>query len=190
MSNSMSRSKFTLRTLKVKQGFSLVELLVVVTILGILSAIAVPNLIASRRAANESGAVANCRSLHSAQTTHFSVHGSYALTLGRLVLTGYLDDRFGKALGDNSANINGYRYHMLSPTASVINDTSLQITNRYVFHAHPIVSSTTNRLGSGGRTFYISSDEGMLYSGIGDISMSTDANAGPDSGSTMKPLAP
>jgi prepilin-type N-terminal cleavage/methylation domain-containing protein len=192
MNNNTPSSKFALRKPTSKQkGFSLIELLIVVVIIGIIAAIAVPNLIASRRAANEAAAIANCRSLHSAQTTHFSVYGAYAATLGRLVLTGYLDDRFGKTLGNNAAKVNGFNYHMIAPTSDFTKNTTTQTTNRYIFHAHPIVSSTTNPLGSGGRTFYISSDEGLLYSALGNPGISTGATAIPTAGSTViKPLTP
>lgn len=62
--------------MKNQKGFSLVELLVVVIIIAIVAAIAIPNLLASRRAANESSAIASLRTIHSAQATYFATTGS------------------------------------------------------------------------------------------------------------------
>lgn len=60
---------------KNEKGFSLVELLVVVIIIAIVAAIAIPNLLASRRAANEASAISTLRTYHSAEATYQATQG-------------------------------------------------------------------------------------------------------------------
>jgi type IV pilus assembly protein PilA len=59
-----------------KRGFSLVELLIVVTIILIIAAIAIPNLLRSRMAADESSAVATLRVLNNSEVTYAMTYNS------------------------------------------------------------------------------------------------------------------
>src|SRR5437868_9982862 len=69
-----------------QKGFSLIELLIVVAIILIIAAIAIPNLLRARIAANESSAVASVRTLNTAQVSYNSAYPTvgYAATLASL----------------------------------------------------------------------------------------------------------
>jgi len=58
------------------RGFSLIELLIVVAIILIIAAIAIPNLLRSRIAANQASAIASCRTINTAEVTYSSSYGA------------------------------------------------------------------------------------------------------------------
>lgn len=66
------------RAMRKSQGFSLIELLIVVAIILIIAAIAVPSLLRARMAANESAMVGDTRTVISAEATFSSTAGAFA----------------------------------------------------------------------------------------------------------------
>lgn len=68
------------------RGFSLIELLIVVAIILIIAAIAIPNLLRARIAANESSAVSSVRSINTAEYTYNTAfpNSGYATALANL----------------------------------------------------------------------------------------------------------
>ncbi len=67
--------------LRKSKGFSLIELLIVVAIILIIAAIAIPNLLRSRIAANEASAVGSLRTLNTTSVTYSSSCGGFPGTL-------------------------------------------------------------------------------------------------------------
>lgn len=132
-------------------GFSLIELLVVVAVIGVISAIAVPNLLASKRAANEGSAIASLRTITSAQMTYRSMYGgdkNYASSNSDLAAVNLIDN----ILGANAPAVkSGYKF------------TVSGAAGEYDVSAVPVLIGST-----GTRSFY-TNETGVIYSMPGSI---------------------
>ena len=72
-----------------EKGFSLIELLIVVAIILIIAAIAIPSMLKARAAANQASAVGSLRTLNTAEVTYASTYNTgYSSTLAQLGGTG------------------------------------------------------------------------------------------------------
>src|SRR6516165_10582244 len=92
-------------SMKREQGFSLLELLIVVAIILIIATIAIPSLLRSRQSAQESSAVSQLRTINTAEVTYIGNNqGSYG-DIPSLITQGLLDGRF-------SGSMSGYNYNI------------------------------------------------------------------------------
>lgn len=108
---------------KGKEGFSLLELLIVVAIILIIATIAVPSLLRSRQASNESAAVGDMRAINSAETTYASSNAQQFATLVQLSGAGLVDSRFNAGAG--SVTLHGETYS--ADGATITDPTTSQV---------------------------------------------------------------
>ena len=128
-----------------RKGFTLVEIMIVVAIIALLAAIAIPNLLSARMTANTAASKANIRALSTAAETYSTANsGNYPDTVARLTTfigsaASYCADAAGGA-----TTVQGYEYRCTLATGG------------YTLVANPVTVGTT------GTTTYTATTGGVL----------------------------
>ena len=118
--------------MKSNRGFSLLELLIVVAIILIIATIAIPSLLRSRQAAQESSAVAQLRTVNTAQVTYLSSNSGAYGSIPELITQGLLDARF-------SGSVSGYTFTVTATGSDYTASATPTSTNagRFGYYATP-----------------------------------------------------
>jgi type IV pilus assembly protein PilA len=137
-----------------QKGFSLIELMIVVAIILIIAAIAIPNLLSARMAANESSAVSSIRTINTACITYNMTYNiGFPAALANLGPATLADstaaDLIDSALVTGTKSGYGFVYVSAAPDAS-------GFINSYALNANP------SSPGSSGVRFFYTDQSGVI----------------------------
>jgi type IV pilus assembly protein PilA len=150
-------NKFVVRYIKENKGFSLIELMIVVLVIGIIAALSVPNLSKSKMAAHESSAISGMRTLVTAQITYATRSGSgdFAPDLATLQSANLIDSVMG------SGTAEAYLYSL--------SGSGIQ----YTIDARPLVYGS-----SGIRSFFTDESNAIRYTTADAAATASDPGLG------------
>jgi len=145
-----------------RQGFTLLELLIVVALIAVLATIAIPNLLQSRESANESSAIGALKELNTAESTYRVKFGVFG-TLPNMQSAGLVDPVVGGA--SSSANPKSGYYFTFNSVSST----------QYYINANPLA-------GAGSRAFYTDESGVVMSNSSPSATASSDLAGAPGQG--------
>jgi type IV pilus assembly protein PilA len=174
---------------KKQKGFSLIELLIVVAIILIIAAIAIPNLLRSRMAAAQASAVGSIRTINTAAISYNSTYGNgFPPSIAAIGNNGSTTVTCTNAeLIDTvltSKTKQGYTF-ILSPGKTQVTSSASSCSAGYGYSDGYMVTATPVTVGTTGQTSYCSDPSGVIrFNPTG----TTNAGPSPNCATTDAPL--
>jgi type IV pilus assembly protein PilA len=137
-----------------ERGFSLIELLIVIAIIGIILAIAIPRLTRTRIPANETAAIANLRAYNQAQLSFSISHNNLFGGPADLLASGDASEGLAEQLGAKGAPVTKSGYE---GSAACTGDGPNGLGNGYAAEMHPSAPGTT------GTRYFGTDQSGTIY---------------------------
>jgi competence protein ComGC len=147
--------------------FSLIELMMMVAIVAIIMAIAIPNLARKRMAANESNCIDACYEIEKAQKEYFKKDWDgdgifeYASTLKELSAKGLLQAKIAKGEGPDGV-YSGYSFTVLKSLRSGSPEPGNYEQNGHLTKGFAVIATYEQRVASP-RNHYLITSSGKLY---------------------------